>query len=111
MLTAASDVADRGDSSPMPPMSCAPPLAAMRAEVEVLAADADAAAAAVEASTAVLRRQLARSEELIDALLALARTQPELLDWEDGEFADVAREALEHMASAAAKPAVHIHST
>jgi signal transduction histidine kinase len=71
------------------------PLAAMRAEVEVLAADPHAAAADVEAATVVLRRQLARSEELIEALLALARSEPELLAREDVGLAQIAREALE----------------
>ena len=58
------------------------PLAAMRAEIEVLAADPNAAVADVEAATLVLRRQLARSEQLIEALLALARSEPELLNRE-----------------------------
>jgi signal transduction histidine kinase len=71
------------------------PLAAMRAEVEVLAADPKAAAADVEAATLVLRRQLHRSEELIEALLALARSEPELLVRERVDVAEIAREALE----------------
>jgi signal transduction histidine kinase len=71
------------------------PLAAMQAEVEVLAADPDAAAADVEAATLVLRRQLARSEELIEALLALARSEPELLAPEDVDVVQIAREAIE----------------
>lgn len=71
------------------------PLAAIRAEVEVLAADPDAAAADVKAATLVLRRQLARSEELIEALLALARSEPELLVQEDVDLAQTAREAFE----------------
>ncbi len=70
------------------------PLATMRAEVEVLAADPHAAAADVEAATLVLRRQLARSEELIEALLALARSEPELLVLEDVDLAQIAREAF-----------------
>jgi hypothetical protein len=71
------------------------PLAAMRAEIDVLAADPYAAAEDVDAATLVLRRQLARSEELIQALLALARSEPELLVREDVELAQTAREALE----------------
>jgi signal transduction histidine kinase len=71
------------------------PLAAMRAEVEVLAAHPHAAAADVHEATMVLRRQLARSEELIDALLALARSQPELLVRESVDLAQIAHEALE----------------
>jgi signal transduction histidine kinase len=71
------------------------PLAAMRAEVEVLAADPDAAAADVESATLVLRRQLARSDELIEALLALARSEPELLVREGVDVARIAREAFE----------------
>lgn len=71
------------------------PLAAMRAEIEVLAADPDAAAADVEAATLVLRRQLARSEELIEALLALARSEPELLVRERVDLAQIAEEALD----------------
>jgi signal transduction histidine kinase len=70
------------------------PLAAMRAEVELLAADPHAAAADVEAATLVLRRQLHRSEELIEVLLALARSEPELLAREDVGLAQIAREAL-----------------
>jgi signal transduction histidine kinase len=83
----------------------------MRAEIEVLAADPDAAATDIEASTAVLRRQLGRSEELINALLALARSQPELLEWEDVDLADVAREALEHVAATAAERPLHVEAT
>ncbi len=71
------------------------PLAAMRAEVEVLAADPHAAAADVEAATLVLRRQLARSEELIEALLALARSEPELLVLEVVDLAQIACELFE----------------
>jgi signal transduction histidine kinase len=71
------------------------PLAAMRAEVEVLAADPHAAAADVDEATVVLRRQLARSEELIEALLALARSEPELLVREVVDLAQIAGEALE----------------
>jgi signal transduction histidine kinase len=71
------------------------PLTAMRAEVEVLAAEPDAAAADVEAATLVLRRQLARSEELINALLALAGSEPELLVPNDVDLAQIAREALQ----------------
>jgi signal transduction histidine kinase len=71
------------------------PLAAMRAEVEVLAADPHAAASDVDEATLVLRRQLARSEELIEALLALARSEPELLVREAVDLAQIAREALE----------------
>jgi hypothetical protein len=70
-------------------------MAAMRAEIEVLAADPHAAAADVQAATFVLRRQLARSEELIEALLALARSEPELLVREDVDLAKIARDALE----------------
>ena len=70
------------------------PLAAMRAEIEVLAADPHAAAADVEAATLVLRRQLARSEQLIEALLALARSEPELLNREQVDLAQLADEAL-----------------
>ena len=75
------------------------PLAAMRAEVEVLGADPDAAGVDVEAATLVLRRQLARSEELIEALLALARSEPELLVREDLDLAQTAREAFEDASS------------
>jgi signal transduction histidine kinase len=71
------------------------PLAAMRAEVDVLVADPDAAVADLEAATLVLRRQLARSEELIEALLTLARSEPELLVREAVDVAQLAREALE----------------
>lgn len=70
------------------------PLTAMRAEVEVLCDDPHAAAADVRASTAVLRRQLACSEELIDALLALARAEPELLANEPLDLAELVSEAL-----------------
>jgi signal transduction histidine kinase len=71
------------------------PLAAMRAEVEVLAADPRATVTDVEAATLVLQRQLARSEELIEALLALARSEPELLVLEVVDLAQIAREAFE----------------
>jgi hypothetical protein len=71
------------------------PLAAMRAEVEVLAADPHATATDVEAATLVLQRQLARSEELIAALLALARSEPELLALEVVDLAQTAREVVE----------------
>jgi hypothetical protein len=71
------------------------PLAAMRAEVEVLAADPHATATDVEAATLVLQRQLARSEELIEALLALARSEPELLMLEVVDLAQLACEAFE----------------
>lgn len=71
------------------------PLAAMRTEIEVLAADPNAAAADVQATTLVLRRQFARSEALIDALLALARSEPDLLAREPVDLADIAREALD----------------
>lgn len=78
------------------------PLAAMRAEVEVLASDPNATATDVEASTRVLRRQLARSMELIEALLALARSEPELLSCEAVDLASLAREALDNRAQDAA---------
>jgi len=71
------------------------PLAAMRAEVEVLAADPHATAGDAEAATSVLRRQLARSEELIEALLALARSEPELLVRQLVDLARMAGEALD----------------
>jgi signal transduction histidine kinase len=71
------------------------PLAVMRAEIDVLAENPAAAAHDIEASTATLRRQLARSEELIDALLALARSEPELLINEPVDLGDVARQVLE----------------
>jgi signal transduction histidine kinase len=74
------------------------PLAAMRAELEVLGADPHAALADIEAATLVLRRQLARSEELIEALLALARSEPELLAPERVDLAEIAREALDDAA-------------
>jgi signal transduction histidine kinase len=74
------------------------PLAAMGAELEVLAADPHATLADVEAATRVLRRQLARSEELIGALLALARSEPELLARECVDLAEIAREALDDAA-------------
>jgi hypothetical protein len=77
------------------------PLAAMRAEVEVLAADPRAAAADVEAATLVLQRQLARSEELIEALLTLARSGPDLLVREDVDLAHMARETLEEVSARA----------
>ncbi len=78
------------------------PLAAMRAEVEVLAADPHAAVGDVEAATLVLRRQLHRSEELIEALLALARSEPELLACEPVDLAEIARKALDDAATKAA---------
>jgi signal transduction histidine kinase len=71
------------------------PLAAMRTEIEVLAADPDAAVADMEAATLVLRRQFARSEALIGSLLALARSEPGLLAREFVDLADVASEARE----------------
>jgi signal transduction histidine kinase len=74
------------------------PLAAMGAELEVLAADPHATLADVEAATRVLRRQLARSEELIGALLALARSEPELLARECVDLAEIARGALDDAA-------------
>jgi signal transduction histidine kinase len=85
------------------------PLAAMRAEVEVLAADPHAAAADVEAATLVLRRQLARSEALIEALLALARSEPELLVLEDVNLAQIGREALEDVRARAAARGLHVN--
>ncbi len=78
------------------------PLAAMRAEVKVLAADPHAALADVEAATRVLRRQLARSEELIEALLALARSEPELLVREPVDLAEIAGKALDDAGATAA---------
>lgn len=71
------------------------PLAAMQAEVEVLAADPDATAADVESATLVFRRQLLRSEELIEALLALAGSESELLELDDVDLAQMARGAVE----------------
>ena len=71
------------------------PLAAMRAEVEVLAADPHAAAMDVDDGNARAPSPLARSEELIEALLALARSEPELLVLEVVDLAQIAREALE----------------
>jgi signal transduction histidine kinase len=71
------------------------PLTAMQAEVEVLAADPHATAADVEAATLVFRRQLARSEELIEGLLALARSEPELLALEDLDLGQIGRALLE----------------
>jgi signal transduction histidine kinase len=71
------------------------PLTAMQAEVEVLAADPHVATVDVAAATLVFRRQLARSEELIEGLLALARSEPELLAVEDVDLGQIAREALE----------------
>jgi signal transduction histidine kinase len=84
------------------------PLAAMRAELEVLAADPNAALADVEAATLVLRRQLARSEGLIDALLALARSEPELLAREAVDLGEIAGEALDNAASDAVARRLHI---
>ena len=74
------------------------PLAAMRAEIEVLAADPGAAIADIEAATVVLRRQFARSEALIEALLALARSEPGLLARELVDLADIVSEALDEAA-------------
>lgn len=74
------------------------PLAAMRAEIEVLAADPNAGAADLEAATLVLRRQFARSEALIEALLALARSEPDLLAREHVDLADIVSEALDETA-------------
>lgn len=71
------------------------PLSAMRAEIEVLAADPNAAVADLEAATVVLRRQAARSEALIEALLTLARSETGLLGHEPVDFADIAAEALD----------------
>jgi signal transduction histidine kinase len=70
------------------------PLTAMRAEIEVLCGDPAAAAADVAAATSVLRRQLACSEELIDALLVLAKSEPELLANTQLDLAELAAEAL-----------------
>ena len=86
------------------------PLAAMRAETEVLAADPDVAAADVEAATVVLRRQLARSEQLIEALLALARSEPELLNRKDVDLAQLAREALADSATEVAARRLRIEA-
>jgi signal transduction histidine kinase len=47
----------------------------------------------------VLRRQLARSEQLIEALVALARSEPELLVREPVDLAKIAREALDDAGS------------
>jgi DNA-binding response OmpR family regulator/signal transduction histidine kinase len=77
------------------------PLATMRAELEVLAADPNPAVADVEAATLVLRRQLARSEELIEALLALAGSEPELLACTTVDLGEIAREALDDAATGA----------
>jgi signal transduction histidine kinase len=84
------------------------PLAAMRAEVEVLAADPHATATDVDAATLVLQRQLARSEELIEALLALARSEPELLVREVVDLAQIARDALEDAGARMADCRLHI---
>lgn len=70
------------------------PLATMRAELEVLVADPHATLADLEAATRVFHRQLERGEELIESLLALARSEPELLAREPVDLADIAREAL-----------------
>lgn len=70
------------------------PLTAMRAELEVLCADPGAAVADVQAATRVLRRQLASSEELIDALLVLAKSEPELLAREPVDLAALVASAL-----------------
>jgi signal transduction histidine kinase len=66
----------------------------MRAEVEVLESDPSASAQDVRAAIATLRRQLLRSEELIRALLTLARSQPELLGRERLDLASLVRETL-----------------
>ena len=47
----------------------------------------------------MLRRQLARSEQLIEALVALARSEPELLVREPVDLAKIAREALDDAGS------------
>ncbi|HEY2201222.1 MAG TPA: HAMP domain-containing sensor histidine kinase [Solirubrobacteraceae bacterium] len=78
------------------------PLAAMRAELEVLDADPHPTPADFQAATLVLHRQLARSEELIEALLALARSQPELLAREPVNLGEIARDALHDAATLAA---------
>jgi signal transduction histidine kinase len=78
------------------------PLATMRAELEVLVADPHAAFADLEAATCVLHRQLERGEELIDALLALARSEPELLAREPVDLAEIARKALDDATTDAA---------
>jgi signal transduction histidine kinase len=70
------------------------PLATMRAEIEVLESDPSASAQDVRAATATLRRQLWRSEELIRALLTLARSQPELLGHERLDLASLVRQTL-----------------
>ena len=77
------------------------PLATMRTELEVLVADPHAALSDLDAATVVLRRQLERGEQLIEALLALARSEPELLTREPLDLADISREALNDAATEA----------
>lgn len=86
------------------------PLTAMRAEVEVLCQDPAAAAADVAAATVVLRRQLANSEQLIDALLDLARSEPGLLRGEAIDLAALATEALADAGPAIAARGLRVDS-
>jgi len=70
------------------------PLAVMRTEIEVLAENPTATAENVEAATTTLQRQLGRGEELIDSLLTLASSEPELLEREGVDLADLVRDAI-----------------
>jgi signal transduction histidine kinase len=70
------------------------PLAVMRTEIEVLVENPTATAQNVEAASATLQRQLRRGVELIDSLLTLATSEPELLEREPVDLDELVREVI-----------------
>jgi signal transduction histidine kinase len=70
------------------------PLAAMRTEIEVLAENPGATLEDVQGATSTLQRQIQRGETLIESLLTLASSEPELLAREAVDLAELAAEAL-----------------
>jgi signal transduction histidine kinase len=87
------------------------PLAVMRAEIEVLAENPAATARDIETATATLRRQLPRSEELMDALLALSRSEPELRVNAPVDLGKVARQVLEGIIPDPASRHLHLRQS
>jgi len=85
------------------------PLAIMRAELDV--ADPEASEAERAESSAVLRRAVGRSEELIDRLLILARADAGVDTAEPVALATLVEAALADMAPAAAARGLDVHVT
>jgi signal transduction histidine kinase len=76
------------------------PLTIIRTELDVALADPDLPRKELEAAAAAMRDALARSEEVIDGLLVLARSDA-LTETEAVDLAELARESLERHAAEA----------